>query len=321
MELPAARLRHRIHGLPWAELAVVAFAAVIARVVATHPSLLPPWAPWNFCWPGFLAAGFALLWFLRGLYRAPAAERMPGWRCACFLVGFAAIYAVLLTRLEDLAEHMFFLNRVQHAVLHHFGPFLIALSWPGATMARGMPAWAARGLSARPIRMLLRPFQQPLVAACLFEGLLLFWLIPPVTFWAMLDWRLYDIMNASMLVDGLLFWFLVLDPRPNPPAPIGFLARLAAGFLIIFPQILIGTSIGLARHDLYPTFSLCGRVYPSIGPLLDQEIGGLVLWEPTSMMSAVAALVVMWRLFHYEDALSGRAPAAAARYGESKPVR
>ena len=82
--------------------------------------------------------------------------------------------------------------------------------------------------------------QQPVLAVLLFEGLLVLWLIPPVTFRAMFNPLLYAVMNASMVVDGLLFWFLVLDPRPHPPAPIGFFTRATLAFLIIFPQIAWG---------------------------------------------------------------------------------
>ena len=77
---------------------------------------------------------------------------------------------------------------------------------------------------------MLRAVQRPVSAFLLFEGLLMLWLVPPVTFRAMLDPRLYAIMNASMVVDGLLFWFLVLDPRPAPAAPISFFTRLCLGF-------------------------------------------------------------------------------------------
>ena len=221
---------------------------------------------------------------------------MAGWRATCFLTGLAAIYLVLLTRFEYLAQHMFFLNRIQHAVMHHLGPFLIAVSWPGATIARGMPAAARRCCASVAVRLVLGVLQQPAVAVLLFEGLLVLWLIPPVTFRAMLDPRLYAVMNASMVVDGLLFWFLVLDPRPNPPAPVGFFTRATLAFLIIFPQIAVGTLIGMSPHDLYPSFALCGRVYSAIDPLLDQQIGGLILWVPTGMMSALATGLIMCRL-------------------------
>jgi putative membrane protein len=291
----------QMRDLPIGEAGVVALAAVLAWATDRHPTLLPVWAPWDFSWPAFLAAGFVLVWFVRGLHRTATGVRMPPWRCWCFLIGFASVYAVLLTRFEYIAQHMFFLNRLQHAVLHHLGPFLMALSWPGATIARGMPTALRRCCESAPVRLLLRPFRQPLVAVVLFEGLLFFWLIPPITFRAMFDWRLYEIMNASMVIDGLLFWFLVLDPRPCPLAPIGFFTRLCLSFLIIFPQIGLGTAIELAQHDLYPSFSLCGRVFPNIGPLIDQQIGGLVLWVPASMMSAIAAVLIMGRMFHEDD--------------------
>jgi putative membrane protein len=294
------------HAFPGAEAGVVALAIVVAWLTDHHPTMLPVWAPWDFSWPAFLAAGLSLLWFLRGLHRTPSPARIPAWRRYSFLLGLAAIYAVLLTRFELLAQHMFFLNRVQHLVLHHLGPFLIALSWPGATIARGMPPVLRRCCLSAPLTLLLRLLQQPVLAVVLFEGLLILWLVPPVTFRAMFNVRLYAIMNASMVIDGLLFWVLVLDPRPHPPAPIGFFPRLALAFLIIFPQIAIGTVIGMARHDLYPSFTLCGRVYPAIGPLLDQQIGGLVLWVPAGMMSALAAVLIMRRMFVHDD---GVAPA------------
>lgn len=283
------------------EAGVVAVAAVVAWLADTHPLMMPVWGPWDFSWPAFLAAGFALLWFLRGLRRIQATRRFPPWRTACFLLGLASIYGVLLTHFDYVAQHMFVLNRVQHAVMHHVGPFLIALSWPGEIMALGIPSPALRCCTSKPVLRSLRFLQQPVLAVVLFEGLLILWLVPAIMFRAMFDWLLYGIMNASMVIDGLLFWFLVLDPRPVPQAPIGFFTRLALAFLIIFPQIGIGTALGLAQHDLYPSFSMCGRVFPNIGPLSDQQMGGLVLWIPAGMMSAFAAVLIMGRMFLHED--------------------
>lgn len=290
-----------IEAAPWQsrllpEAAVVALALGVQWFGDRHPTLMPWWGPWDFSWPAFLAAGWGLLWFLRGQRRAIGSDRMAGSRVACFLTGLATIYLVLLTRFEYLAQHMFFLNRIQHAAMHHLGPFLIALSWPGGTMARGMPAALRRCCASGSVRGVLRVLQQPVLAVVLFEGLLLLWLIPPVTFRAMLNPLLYAVMNASMVVDGLLFWFLVLDPRPNPPAAVGLFTRATLAFLIIFPQIAIGTLIGLAPHDLYTSFSLCGRVYSAIDPLVDQQIGSLILWVPTGMMSALATGLIMRRL-------------------------
>jgi len=301
--LPVRRIRMAtaLRGAPPAECAVLAAAAAVAWATATYPSSLPVWAPWDFSWAAFLGAGFAALWFVRGYFRIPAAERISAWRCLWFFAGLAGLYAVLLTRFEYVAQHAFFLNRVQHLTMHHLCPFLIALSWPGETIAPGMPSWLRHGIRAigasRPLRML----QRPVPAFLLFEGLLMLWLVPPVTFRAMIDPHLYAIMNASMVIDGLLFWFLVLDPRAAPAASVSFFIRLCLDFIVIFPQIAVGTLIGAVHRDLYPSFALCGRIYPAIGPLLDQEIGGLILWVPSGMMSAIGAVLIMSRMFAHED--------------------
>jgi putative membrane protein len=283
--------------VPISECGILLAGAVLWWLVNHHPASLPWFAPWEFSWAAYLGTAIPLLWFVRG-NRGPAA--LPRWRSVCFFIGIAAIYGVLMTRFELLSQHMFFFNRIQHAVMHHLGPFLIALSWPQAPLSRGMPLGLRRLCDTAPVRILLDALQRPVPATLLFEGLLFFWLLPPVMYVAMLNTRLYWIMNASMVLDGLLFWCVVLDPRPSPPLRSGYFARAAMAFLIIFPQIAVGTLLGLAQRDLYPSFALCGRVYAAIGPLADQQIGGLILWVPAGMMSAFATIVVMSRMFRSE---------------------
>src|SRR5690606_25135237 len=100
----------------------------------------------------------------------------------------------------------------------------------------------------------------------------------------------YAVMNWSMVVDGILFWCLVLDPRPVPSARTSFGVRAALAVTVMFPQIVIGAMIVFAHHDLYNFYAWCGRIFPSIGPLDDQQYGGLIVWIPAAMMS-VAGLV------------------------------
>jgi putative membrane protein len=64
--------------------------------------------------------------------------------------------------------------------------------------------------------------------------------------------------------------------------------------LIVPPQIIIGAHMALARESLYPVYNVCGRAWP-VSPLVDQQIAGLVTWIPASMMSVVAALIVLRR--------------------------
>lgn len=267
---------------------------------------MPAWAPWDFSFSWFYATAFSILWYVRGLRRLAAERRPAAWRSACFFIGVAIVYAVLQTRLEYLAQHMFFLNRLQHVVMHHVGPFLIALAWPWETILAGAPE-ATRRLARAPATLrLLHIARQPFIAAFLFVGLIALWLTPPVHFRAMIDPDLYLVMNWTMVGDGLLFWGLVLDPRGRAEAGLSFGMRALLAVAIMFPQILIGALITFARHDLYTFYAWCGRIYPSIGPLDDQDYGGLIVWIPPAMMSVIALLLVLNALRLNEESQPGR---------------
>ncbi|MDQ2971474.1 MAG: cytochrome c oxidase assembly protein [Rhodanobacteraceae bacterium] len=252
---------------------------------------LIPWEPSPTVVICFLAAAWL---YLRGARRSPVTA--PWLRQLAFWSGLLILYIGLHTHLDYYAEHEFFVHRLQHLGLHHMGPFLIALAYPGAAFRRGLPlSWRVHMLKSllewTPLRWILNVLFNPFVAAILFVGLVYFWLWPAVHFDAMLDWRLYHVMNWSMAVDGLLFWWLILDSRPRPPARLAPGVRVLLPLAAIFPQILIGAYITFAHGDLYPIYALCGRAFGGITQSTDQYLGGLILWIPSSMMSVLGALI------------------------------
>jgi putative membrane protein len=291
----------------WADVATYGAIALLGGLLywlaRAHPSLMPFWAPWDFSPSIYLATALTLTWYWRGLALTIEENRPPLWQRVAFLLGVLLIYGVLQTRFEYWSQHMFFLNRAQNVAMHDLGPFLIALGWPGATVKAGMPDALRRLFENRTSARLMRLLHQPLVAAFLFVGFFYFWLIPVVHFRAMIDHQLYGVMNWTMVLGGLLFWCLVLDPRPKPPAPISFGARIALAIGVMFPTILLGALIAFMPRDLYPYYDLCGRLFPSIGPLADQQIGGIIAWIPPGMMSVIGVLLILNFLRIHEDRL------------------
>ena len=284
---------------------VMALGVVLRWLSANFPTEMPAWAPYDFSWVSFLGIALPTAWYARGLYTSHAPQRPNPCRIIAFAAGIVLIYTALLSRFVYFSQHMFFLNRLQHLGMHHLGPFLLALAWPGATIRRGMPDWAARRLQARWLQRLLRLTQQPVIAGTLFAGLVALWLQPTVHFHAMLSPWLYDLMNWSMVIDGLLFWFMILDPRPPAQSGCSYSGRLAVVLLVEFPQIIIGSHLTFTNTVLYSYYDLCGRLFPSISAILDQHLGGVVVWIPQGMMGAIAFLLIMNNIRKQEDRAGG----------------
>ena len=231
-----------------------------------------------------------------GLFRMPAGVRPGAGRILVFTLGVLLCYGVMQTRFDYYSQYMFFVHRGQHLILHHLGPILIALSNPLPVLQflysripqRMRPALA-------PIGWLYRVLQQAVIASVLFVGLIYFWLWPPIHFDAMLSRDLYWVMNWSMLLDGMLFWWLILDPRsPITASALGYGKRMLCLALVAIPQMILGAVIVFSRGMVYDVYEVCGRAWP-MPPETDQLLGGLLTWIPPAMMSILGILIILRR--------------------------
>lgn len=252
--------------------------------------------PWEPSAPVIIVCAAAISLYAIGMMRGAK----PGfWPALSFFLGMGLMYVVTQTQFDYYSQYLFSAHRFQHLILHHLGPFLVALSMPAAVLAAGLPASVRAWPQGRAapvfsvLRVLYNGIQQPFLAAFLFVGILYFWLTPSIHFYAMLSLDLYWLMNWTMALDGLLFWWLIFErgragvtPRLSPGKRILLLG------MIIPPQIALGAYITFSRQNLFDIYDVCGRAFP-IAPLLDQQIGGLITWIPASMMSVVAAIIVL----------------------------
>jgi len=251
---------------------------------------------------GFYGCGLLLM----------APEQRPGsGRILVFVTGVLLCYGVMQTRFDYYSQYMFFVHRGQHLVLHHLGPFLIALSNPLPVMQ----FWHRRLKLGQvpllhPLAWIYRVLQHPLVAPVLFAGLVYFWLWPAIHFDAMLSRQLYWIMNWSMLLDGVLFWWLIFDPRsPASGEALGYGKRMVLLAVVAVPQLILGAWIVFSRGMVYDVYEVCGRAWP-MPPETDQLLGGLLTWIPPGMMSVLGILIILRRAMYASDSDKTLKPAS-----------
>jgi len=261
-------------------------------------SWLEPWEVSPTLLVCFVACGVL---FVRG-QRVHAVTRARQW---LFWVGIVLLYLSLHTMLDYYAERMFFMHRIQHLVLHHLGPLVVMAAYPGQVLRAGLPlpwrralarfkhTWAARSLIAI--------LTNPIIVPALFIFLVVVWLIPSVQFYSMLDWRLYRLMNWSVVITGFMYWNLILDRRVSPPAAMSPGGRVLSPIVTMAPQMVAGAIIAFTERDLYPLFDLCGRAI-AMDAQTDQMIGGLTMWIPAAMTEVIGLMVALRTLMR----LSGR---------------
>jgi putative membrane protein len=242
------------------------------------------------------------------LLRLPKNEQPGPGRVVTFVLGVLLCYGVMQTRFDYYSQYMFFVHRGQHLILHHLGPFLIALSNPLPIFRFWYRILRLADKSwLRPVGWLYRLLQQPVIAAVLFVGLIYFWLWPAIHFDAMLSRDLYWLMNWSMLLDGLLFWWLMFDPRsPVNTTALGYGKRMLMLALVALPQMILGASIVFSRGMVYDVYEVCGRAWP-MAPETDQLLGGLLTWIPPAMMSILGILILLRRAMHEDGQEKGNA--------------
>ncbi|OZI46423.1 hypothetical protein CEK29_04935 [Bordetella genomosp. 5] len=251
--------------------------------------------PWEFS-PTLVAAFVVCIaLFVRGT----RVHHVTAARQALFWAGVVILYLSMHTRLDYYAERMFFIHRAQHLVLHHLGPLLVMAAFPGSVMRAGLPlTWRHRlrtWCTTAPGRFTVGLLTHRIFVPALFVALVLIWLIPSVQFYSMLDWRLYRLMNWSVVLSGFMYWNLILDRRPSPPAAMTPGGRVLSPVLTMAPQMVAGAVIAFTERDLYPLFELCGRAI-AMSAQTDQTIGGLTMWIPAALVEVIGLLVALGTL-------------------------
>ena len=270
-------------------------------------SLIEYLAPYDFSPLTVLSFMLVLGFYGVGLLRMPEEDRPGSVRIMVFVLGVLIAYGVMQTRFDYYSQYMFFVHRGQHLVLHHLGPILIALSNPLPVMQ----FWYRQispGLKSRlrPLGWVYRFLQHPLIASVLFVGLIYFWLWPPIHFDAMLSRNLYWVMNWSMLIDGVLFWWLIFDPRPPAiTSSLGYGKRILLLALVAIPQMVLGAMIVFSRGMVYDVYEVCGRAWPMAAET-DQLVGGMLTWIPPAMMSILGILIILRRAMREDGSFAGR---------------
>ena len=121
-----------------------------------------------------------------------------------------------------------------------------------------------------------------------------------------------------------MYWNLILDRRPSPPAVMSPGGRIISPVITMLPQMVAGAVIAFTERDLYPLFELCGRAL-DMSAQTDQSIGGLTMWIPAAMTEVIGLMVALRTVMRLSASgrwRSGRSmpPTPPTQQTSTKPV-
>ena len=250
--------------------------------------------------------GAALLYWLGGRGRRPA-RAADRWRTAAFVVGLLAIVGAVDSRLDELADELFWAHMTQHLLLIGVSAPLLALARPWTRMWRGVPLGMRRPLT----RALVRPGRPPLNrAAAIAGGAVGSWLIFNVTFcaWhlpalydAALRWPLiHAFEHLTFFATALLLWTRVIDSPPwrsplSEPVKVVYLtSTMVVGWVLAIV-------LALAGSPLYSAYAEEASRPGHISALTDQQFAAGVMWVPGSLSYMIAIILIAYRWLEPSD--------------------
>jgi putative membrane protein len=180
------------------------------------------------------------------------------------LAAVAVMFVAFVSPLCALSSALFSARVLHHVLLVAVAAPLLAVVWRG----RGRPG--------------------PALPFSVSTAVLWIWHVPASYDLALSNVAVYWLMQLTLLGSAVWFWrgiFAIED------APIDRLVFVVAGFA---QMGMLGAILTFAPAPLYAAHAVAPFLW-GLTPLQDQQLGGLIMWVPTGVPYAAAAIVVARR--------------------------
>ncbi len=236
-----------------------------------------------------------------GLFRMTGVQRRalaPPRRVACYWVAVGVIVLALFSPLDSLADRSFAWHMTQHLLLMLAAAPLLTFANTHLAFLFAFPLplrrTIGRYVSGAPgVRQAATDRLSPLVAAILFVGGLWLWHAPRMYDAALGDPALHTLEHLTFLVTSAVFWRMVSNAGDR---------RLDLGSAILL-TVLVGLQANLLALLLVLAPSPIYSAYAT-NELYDQQIGGLLMLGPASLIFLAATVRAITRFVQAGPAAS-----------------
>ena len=216
------------------------------------------------------------------------------WRS--YLLSLFVLFFSLQGPLHELSDvYLFSGHMIQH--------LLITLVFP-PLFIHGISGWMWKPVvSVSWVAAAGRALTKPLIAFGIGTGTLYFWHVPAMYELALANHNVHIVEHLSFIVSAVIMWWPAYSRISEVPAltPGRLMVYL---FVCTIPMKGLGAIITVSDYILYPYYSVQPRMF-GMDPMMDQRMGGLIMWIPGGLVFWVTIGVIFFRHF-YKDAVEAR---------------
>jgi cytochrome c oxidase assembly factor CtaG len=200
---------------------------------------------------------------------------------AAFAAGWLTLIVALVSPLDALSDSLFSAHMIQHELLMIVAAPLIAVSAPFVAAS-----WLFRPRfrgTQRHLRILLT---EPAVVWLLHAAVLWVWHVPLLFQAAMAHPSIHVVQHFCFFSSACLFWWGIAHGRYGR---LGYGAAVIYLFTTAVHSGVLGALLTLSPSIWYPVYSATTSAW-GYTPLEDQQLAGLVMWVPASVVFLAGGL-------------------------------
>jgi putative membrane protein len=208
-----------------------------------------------------------------------------------FMLGWLSLFIALVSPVDTLASSLLTMHMVQHLLLT-----LIA----APLMLAGTPRWLFRPLLRIPGALVVgRLMTSVLVCFLLYNAVFGLWHVPRYYEMALASEPIHILEHLTFFATAALTWWPIFSPLDELPAlPPGL--QVLYLFLQSLPPTILGAILTFASSPLYASYERGPRLW-GLDALTDQQLAGLLMWIPGSLVFFGVLTVVFIRWLNRDE--------------------
>lgn len=240
------------------------------------------------------ALGVSIAWYAIGLWRMHrhhGLHHVPRLEIASFLAGWLVLAIALLSPIATLSDWLFSVHMTQHELLMLVAAPLVAIGRPVTPMLFAWPQSWRRATSRIAGGGVVSLITSPVIVFAAHAVALWVWHLPALYEAAVMSEGVHIVQHICFTATAALFWWSLIRGRYGR---LGYGAALLYIFGTAVHSGGLGALLALSPVPWYPLY--VSRAGGATDPLVDQQLGGMLMWVPSGviMMLFALALFAAW---------------------------